>query len=84
MDGGAASLINPAPVVHERRAAPRVLPPPSDGEADAGREPIDAAEVFGHLRDISDPEHPYTLEQARWRRGEMRDAACTPAHIHLA
>jgi Iron-sulfur cluster assembly protein len=27
------------------------------------REPIDAAEVFDHIRDITDPEHPYTLEQ---------------------
>lgn len=28
-----------------------------------GREAIDATEVFEHIRDISDPEHPYTLEQ---------------------
>lgn len=27
------------------------------------REPIDAAEVFRLVRDIRDPEHPYTLEQ---------------------
>jgi hypothetical protein len=27
------------------------------------REPIDALEVFEHIRDITDPEHPYTLEQ---------------------
>lgn len=28
-----------------------------------GREPIDAAEIFEHIRDIVDPEHPYSLEQ---------------------
>jgi hypothetical protein len=28
-----------------------------------GREPIDAAEIFEHIRDITDPEHPYSLEQ---------------------
>lgn len=28
-----------------------------------GRDPIDAAEVFDLVRDIRDPEHPYTLEQ---------------------
>lgn len=28
-----------------------------------GREPIDAAEIFDHIRDITDPEHPYSLEQ---------------------
>jgi hypothetical protein len=27
------------------------------------REPIDAPEVFEHIRDIADPEHPYSLEQ---------------------
>lgn len=41
----------------------------SEGDADAlqaeaaQREPIDALEVFEHLRDVSDPEHPYSLEQ---------------------
>lgn len=28
-----------------------------------GREQIDAAEIFEHIRDITDPEHPYSLEQ---------------------
>ncbi|KAL5104000.1 Cytosolic iron-sulfur assembly component 2B [Taenia crassiceps] len=28
----------------------------------SAREPITAAEVFEHIRDIRDPEHPYTLE----------------------
>jgi hypothetical protein len=28
-----------------------------------GREAIDAAEIFDHIRDITDPEHPYSLEQ---------------------
>ncbi|QDZ18554.1 iron-sulfur cluster assembly protein [Chloropicon primus] len=27
------------------------------------REPIDSIEVFEHIRDIADPEHPYSLEQ---------------------
>lgn len=27
------------------------------------REPIDETEVFDHIRDIIDPEHPYSLEQ---------------------
>lgn len=26
-------------------------------------EPFDALEIFQHLREISDPEHPHTLEQ---------------------
>jgi len=30
---------------------------------DGSREPIDDIEVFEHIRDIADPEHPYSLEQ---------------------
>lgn len=61
-------LINPNPVIHARRHTRRrgaAGDPPACGAAGApsGREPIDALEVFEHLRDITDPEHPYTLEQ---------------------
>ncbi|KAI3424131.1 hypothetical protein D9Q98_009491 [Chlorella vulgaris] len=57
-------LINPAPVVHERKATRRRLARATlkSGEEDK-REPIDSLEVFEHIRDITDPEHPYTLEQ---------------------
>lgn len=27
------------------------------------RDPIDAREIFSHIKDINDPEHPYSLEQ---------------------
>ncbi|PSC74131.1 ATP-NAD kinase [Micractinium conductrix] len=33
------------------------------GDGEDEREPIDSLEVFEHIRDITDPEHPYTLEQ---------------------
>merc|ERR1712070_164778 len=39
-------------------------------EDENGREPIDSIEVFEHLRDILDPEHPYTLEQLNVVREE--------------
>ncbi|KAL4459099.1 hypothetical protein ABPG75_013964 [Micractinium tetrahymenae] len=56
-----AELINPAPVVHQRKETRRR---PERQQADGEeREPIDALEVFEHIRDITDPEHPYTLEQ---------------------
>ena len=42
---------------------PRPAPLPLD--ADGGREPIDAGEVFEHIRHLNDPEHPLTLEQLR-------------------
>lgn len=56
-----AGLINPEPVVVSKRALPKREPRLDDSNE---REPFDALEVFGHLREISDPEHPYTLEQA--------------------
>eukprot|EP00879_Flechtneria_rotunda_P007017 GHRR01007366.1.p1 GENE.GHRR01007366.1~~GHRR01007366.1.p1 ORF type:complete len:161 (+),score=43.57 GHRR01007366.1:223-705(+) len=53
------ALINPNPVIHERRIRrQRKIAASTDG-----REPIDPSEVFEHIRDITDPEHPYTLEQ---------------------
>lgn len=33
------------------------------GRAAGGREPIDGIEIYEHIRDIKDPEHPYSLEQ---------------------
>jgi metal-sulfur cluster biosynthetic enzyme len=35
----------------------------SPGDKKEEREPIDSIEVFEHVRDIADPEHPYSLEQ---------------------
>ena len=64
-------LINAEPVVHARRMVRRERARPLD-EDDETREPFDALEVFGHLREICDPEHPHTLEQARL-------ALCVPA-----
>ncbi|GFR45743.1 hypothetical protein Agub_g7159 [Astrephomene gubernaculifera] len=59
-----AELINPNPIIHERRAILRTKPLQRKDDVDDGdREPIDALEIFDHIRDINDPEHPYTLEQ---------------------
>jgi metal-sulfur cluster biosynthetic enzyme len=52
-------LINPSPVVHARKVVTRDRRDHGENE----REPIDAVEVFDHIRDIQDPEHPYSLEQ---------------------
>ncbi|XP_024533753.1 protein AE7 [Selaginella moellendorffii] len=54
------ALQNANPVIHERKATRRQRP--SIGDESAAEE-IDALEVFEHLRDIRDPEHPYSLEQ---------------------
>jgi metal-sulfur cluster biosynthetic enzyme len=55
-----APLINANPVVHERteRTSKR-----EDNYDDSIPDIIDQLEVFDHVRDITDPEHPYSLEQ---------------------
>ena len=50
-----ADLINPNPEVFERRPLTRPKKGPD--------EPLDATDVFEFIRDIQDPEHPYSLEQ---------------------
>lgn len=55
---GLSRLDNVAPVVHAVKTRDR--PPIQLLDLD---EPLDAREVFDYLRDIMDPEHPYTLEQ---------------------
>ena len=37
---------------------------------ETGRECIDALEIYEHIRDVRDPEHPYTLEQLKVVREE--------------
>ncbi|GAQ78364.1 hypothetical protein KFL_000120120 [Klebsormidium nitens] len=59
----AVELINPNPVIHERKSKAHRLDLPSvHGDEDAAEE-FDATEIFDHIRDITDPEHPYSLEQ---------------------
>ena len=58
--------INPNPVVHDRREDTSTKRRVRDDSADESvRDPFDALEVFEHIRDIIDPEHPYTLEQLK-------------------
>lgn len=57
-----AELINPNPVVHERRSRPPSAWPDFKGD-EGSVELINREEIFYHIRDIEDPEHPYSLEQ---------------------
>jgi len=58
-----AGLINANPVVYERKERPSRNDVTDRDESTV--EPIDEQEVFDHLRDIKDPEHPYSLEQLK-------------------
>lgn len=59
---GIERLENANPVLYDSK--PRRTFNTSSNELDLDfEEPIDAEEVFEYIRDITDPEHPYTLEQ---------------------
>ncbi|XP_021608036.1 protein AE7 [Manihot esculenta] len=58
-----SGLINPNPIVYEKKEC-RVRSVPSNVDEYAV-EPIDQLEIFDHIRDIKDPEHPYSLEELK-------------------
>ncbi|KAL3330823.1 hypothetical protein AABB24_034577 [Solanum stoloniferum] len=58
-----SELINANPIVYEKkerrdRGGRAVLD-------EYAAEPIDQLEIFDHIRDIKDPEHPYSLEELK-------------------
>ncbi|XP_077244792.1 MIP18 family protein (DUF59) [Tasmannia lanceolata] len=58
-----SSLINANPIIYERKER-RERSEHIDADEYAV-EPIDQQEVFDHVRDIKDPEHPYSLEELK-------------------
>ncbi|XP_031252074.1 protein AE7-like [Pistacia vera] len=58
-----SGLINANPTVYEKKER-RVRSFISNADEYAV-EPIDQQEVFDHVRDIKDPEHPYSLEELK-------------------
>ncbi|XP_028072112.1 protein AE7-like isoform X2 [Camellia sinensis] len=58
-----SGLINANPIVYEKKER-RARTEPGDVDAYAV-EAIDQLEIFDHLRDIKDPEHPYSLEELK-------------------
>ncbi|XP_039003151.1 protein AE7-like [Hibiscus syriacus] len=58
-----SGLINANPIVYEKkeRQVRKVTSVPDEYAV----EPIDQEEIFDHIRDIKDPEHPYSLEELK-------------------
>ncbi|XP_042052561.1 protein AE7-like [Salvia splendens] len=58
-----SGLINANPVVYERKERQTRSAP---GDVDEyAVEAIDQLEIFEHIRDVKDPEHPYSLEELK-------------------
>lgn len=61
----APALINANPIVYEKKDRP-ARSRPGDGDFDEySADIIDQLEIFDHIRDIKDPEHPYSLEELK-------------------
>lgn len=59
-----SGLINENPVIYEKKQRQQrsTQSLPAD---EYTVEPIDQQEIFDHIRDIKDPEHPYSLEELK-------------------
>ncbi|ESQ28438.1 hypothetical protein EUTSA_v10019265mg [Eutrema salsugineum] len=58
-----SGLINENPTVYEKKE--RRVRTDSSNTDEHSAEPIDQLEIFDHIRDIKDPEHPYSLEELK-------------------
>ncbi|KMZ58150.1 MIP18 family protein [Zostera marina] len=56
-------LINANPIIYEKQE--RRVRKPSSKDEEYTPNLIDQEEIFYHIRDIKDPEHPYTLEELK-------------------
>ncbi|XP_045813940.1 protein AE7-like [Trifolium pratense] len=57
-------LINANPIIYEKKQRQQRSTQSLQGD-EYTVEPIDHLEVFDHIRDIKDPEHPYSLEELK-------------------
>ncbi|KAB2021395.1 hypothetical protein ERO13_D07G127100v2 [Gossypium hirsutum] len=58
-----SGLINANPIVYEKKE--RRVRNEAAVPDEYAVEPIDQLEIFYHIRDIKDPEHPYSLEELK-------------------
>uniref|UniRef100_A0ACD5UU24 Uncharacterized protein n=2 Tax=Avena sativa TaxID=4498 RepID=A0ACD5UU24_AVESA len=74
-------LINANPVVHEKKER-RTREAPGNTDENAV-EPIDQLEIFDHIRDIKDPEHPYSLEELKVVTEESVEISDELSHVRV-
>ncbi|KAM7528646.1 hypothetical protein LguiB_032056 [Lonicera macranthoides] len=84
-----SGLINANPTVYEkkeRRARTGTGPGPGPGPGDVDEyaaEVIDQLEIFDHIRDIKDPEHPYSLEELKVISEEAVEVNDENSHVRV-
>ncbi|CAA7406584.1 unnamed protein product [Spirodela intermedia] len=89
-----SQLINANPVVYEIKDRPARVRQPAE-EDEYGADPIDQQEIFdilstvvvvrrlNHIRDIKDPEHPYTLEELKVVSEDAIDVDDKQSHVRV-
>lgn len=87
-----ATLDNASPIVHTPTGVHRTPFELAQEADDTVDDPIDALEVFEHIRGIGDPEHPHTLEELKvvqpeliqFRDGNVVHVEFTPTVPHCS
>ncbi|KNA23033.1 hypothetical protein SOVF_028500 isoform A [Spinacia oleracea] len=77
-----SGLINANPTVYEKKER-RIRDHPSDPTDEYAVEPIDDLEIFDHIRDIKDPEHPYSLEELKVLTEESVELDDKRGHVRV-
>ncbi|KAJ1372160.1 hypothetical protein KIN20_034239 [Parelaphostrongylus tenuis] len=78
---GAERLENVNPVIYAVRSRERTNT--ADSMNESVEDPIDALEIFDLIRDIHDPEHPYTLEQLNVVQEELINVYKDSKHTYV-
>ncbi|KAG2253598.1 hypothetical protein Bca52824_083734 [Brassica carinata] len=86
-----SGLINENPIVYERKERVRDVRTDSSNTNELSVDAIDQLEVFDiligsishHIRDIKDPEHPYSLEQLKVLTEDSVEVDDTKSHVRV-
>ncbi|CAH8358869.1 unnamed protein product [Eruca vesicaria subsp. sativa] len=77
-----SGLINENPIVYERKER-RDVRTDSSNTNELSVDTIDQLEVFDHIRDIKDPEHPYSLEQLKVLTEDSVEVDDSKSHVRV-
>ncbi|XP_056851304.1 protein AE7-like isoform X1 [Raphanus sativus] len=76
-------LINENPIVYEIKHRRDVRADSSSNTNELSVDAIDHLEVFDHIRDIKDPEHPYSLEQLKVLTEDSVEVDDSKSHVRV-
>ncbi|KAJ0241400.1 Protein AE7 [Hirschfeldia incana] len=78
-----SGLINENPIVYDRKERRDVRTDSRSNTDELSVDAIDQLEVFDHIRDIKDPEHPYSLEQLKVLTEDSVEVDDSKSHVRV-